>query len=328
MATYRTDASPDRATARTHQRAQSEPLSPVISDRYDIMADLPQGYQLRSFRSCSTPNQLQNAVRAIYEQLEHDNGEGNQWLVIRGLSQAAIERLSNRTGCLAGIPFRFMWVGTTGLIKVVPTGAHDITTSELRSYIEDQRRQMGMPRLDILWGSTVTTPGTATTHGKEADECIYPRGREPLGSQFRGWPTLVVETGVSESLAKLRRDATWWFQNSSGDTRIVLLISIKRSTKQITIEKWQLAPPNLPRPLTRQAIAQLRQQPDQMPPLVQQQPSNQFALSIQEIVIMPTAITGGPLVIPFQAMADRQPTGAEGDIVINNQGWREITRCV
>lgn len=292
------------------------------------MADLPQGYQLRSFRSCSTPNQLQNAVRAIYEQLEHDNGEGNQWLVIRGLSQAAIERLSNRTGCLAGIPFRFMWVGTTGLIKVVQSAAHGLTTSEVRSYITEQLFQMGMPRLDVVWGKTVTTPGgTVTTHGKQADECIYPRNRQPVGGQFRGWPTLVIETGVSESLAKLRRDATWWFQNSSADTRIVLLISIKSATKEIRIEKWQLAPPNLPQG-TRQAIAQLRQQPNQMPPLVQQQAGSQVAFSIQEIVITPAAITGGPLVIPFQALADRQPTGAEGDIVINNQGWREITRCV
>ncbi|KAL5355504.1 hypothetical protein BJX96DRAFT_170736 [Aspergillus floccosus] len=283
MATYRTDASPERSTGRTHRRAQSEPSSPGISDRYDIMADLPRGYQLQSFSSCSTPKQLQNAVRAIYEQLEHDAWQGNQWLVIRGMSQAAIQRLSNSPDCLAGIPFRFMWVGTTGLIKVVPSVEHGFTTSELRSYIEAQRLQMGMPRLDMVWGATVTTPGTLTTHGKQADDCVYPRNREPVGGQFRGWPTLVVETGVSESLAKLRRDATWWFQNSSGDTKIVLVISIKRATKQITIEKWQLAPSNLPRPVTRQAINQLRQQPNQMPPLGQQKADNQFALSIQEI---------------------------------------------
>jgi hypothetical protein len=45
------------------------------------------------------------------------------------------------------------------------------------------------------------------------------------------------------------------------ETRIVILISIKAVTKEIRVEKWLLVPPNIPRPVTRQAIDQLRQQP-------------------------------------------------------------------
>ncbi|GIJ98728.1 hypothetical protein Aspvir_000848 [Aspergillus viridinutans] len=243
------------------------------------MTDLPQSYQLRSFSSFSTLTQLQLAVKAIHDQLEQNNGQGNQWLVIMATTST-------------GSAFGWEWQTVT-----------------------------------LFWGLAVTTPGTVTTHGKQPDNCFFPPNRQPLGGQFNGWPSLVIETGVSESLEKLRRDATWWFQNSSGDTRIVILISIKAVTKQIRFEKWQLAPPNLPRP-TRQAIAQLRQQPNLMPPLVQQQANSQTAFCHQEVIVTPTSITGGPLVIPFRAMFDRQPTGAEGDIVINNQGFRTITRFV
>ncbi|KAG2016957.1 hypothetical protein GB937_005861 [Aspergillus fischeri] len=291
------------------------------------MADLPQSYQLRSFSTYSTPKQLHNAVKAIHDQLEQNDWQGNQWLVIMGMSQAAIDRLSNKPDCLPGISFRFMWIGTTGLIKVVPPIAHDLTTSGVSHYIDRQCIRMGVADNDLVWGLTVTTPGTVTTHGKQPDNCFYPPNRQPLGGQFNGWPSLVIETGVSESLRKLRRDATWWFENSSGDTRIVLLISIKVRTKEVRFEKWQLAPPNLT-PLTRQGINQLRQQANLMPPLIQQQAASQLAFCHQEVIVTPTSITGGPLVIPFRAIFDRQPTGAEGDIIINNQDFRTITRFV
>ncbi|GIC87096.1 uncharacterized protein Aud_003477 [Aspergillus udagawae] len=326
MATYMTDASSEPTNGRPHHRPLSEPSPIVISDRYDLMTGLPQSYQLRSFSSFSTPKKLQLAVKAIYDQLEQNNWQGNQWLVIRGMSQAAIDRLSNRRDCLLGIGFRFMWIGTTGIIKVVPSSAHDLTTSAVSQYIDRQCIRMGVPDSDIVWGLTVTTPGTVTTSGKEPDNCLFPPNRLPLGGQLNGWQSLVIETGVSESLEKLRQDAAWWFQNSSGDTRIVILISIKAVTKQIRFEKWQLAPPNL-RP-TRQALDQLRQQPNLMPPLVQQQAHSQTAFCHQEVIVTPNSITGGPLVIPFRAIFDRQPTGAEGDIVINDQGFRTITRYV
>ncbi|KAE8331926.1 hypothetical protein BDV39DRAFT_167827 [Aspergillus sergii] len=65
-----------------------------------------------------------------------------------------------------------------------------------------------------------------------------------------------------------------------------------------------------------------------MPPLVQQQANTPIAFCIQEVIVTPRSIEGGPLVIPFRAMFDRQPTGAEGDIVINHQGFRTITHFV
>lgn len=78
---------------------------------------------------------------------------------------------------------------------------------------------------------------------------------------------MVVETGVSESLPRLRQDARRWFGASNGEVRIVIIISTKKTA--VHFEQWQLAPPNAPRPLTRAYIDSLRQNPGNVPPLQQ-----------------------------------------------------------
>jgi fermentation-respiration switch protein FrsA (DUF1100 family) len=59
----------------------------------------------------------------------------------------------------------------------------------------------------------INTTMVATKHiestSKELDASFKPsyRGKH-------GWPSLVIEAGLSESLVKLRRDAAWWLTNS------------------------------------------------------------------------------------------------------------------
>jgi hypothetical protein len=143
---------------------------------------------------------------------------------------------------------------------------------------------MGVPKLQMTWGMTTTHSGTHSRKGKQPDQCFWPATRQPTGGQLRSWPTLVIETGVSESLPKLRADALWWFQNSNGDVRIVLVLSINKNRRIALLEKWQLAPANTPQPMTRATLNQLRQQvPPPMPPLVRQMPTAQQPYAHQEI---------------------------------------------
>ena len=164
---------------------------------------------------------------------------------------------------------------------------------------------------------TTTHPGTYSRKGKQPDQCFWPVTRQPTGGQLREWPTLVIETGVSESLPKLREDALWWFQNSNGDVRIVLLLSINKNQRTALLEKWQLAPTNTPQPMTRITPNRLRQQvPPPMPPLVRQ---IQQPFAHQEIQLTQTTMTGGPLVLPFEALFCRPPQGTEVDITLAQQ---------
>lgn len=104
---------------------------------------------------------------------------------------------------------------------------------------------MGISEIGYQIGSSTTHPAMASeaprlllfsrpTHdGKRGYHCIANTGG-------------VVEAGVSESLPRLRQDASWWLANSAGMVRIVILLPVRKSAKRLVIEGWQLAPPGTP----------------------------------------------------------------------------------
>ena len=79
------------------------------------------------------------------------------------------------------------------------------------------------------------------TSSKE-DDTTY----KPLTTRRRGedWPTIIFESGLPESLQRLRVDAGWWLENSGGHVKIVVLISLNlaQTPQSIQIKKWELAP--------------------------------------------------------------------------------------
>jgi hypothetical protein len=101
---------------------------------------------------------------------------------------------------------------------------------------------------------------------KEGDSAFKPLSIRPREGD---WPTIVLESGWSESLTRLRRDAHIWFENSGGDVKIVLLFSIGRTARTMIIEKWENRPvpvnPLVPanRPATRSMTRPGAQTPTQ-----------------------------------------------------------------
>ncbi|KAJ5717796.1 hypothetical protein N7488_003442 [Penicillium malachiteum] len=119
---------------------------------------------------------------------------------------------------------------------------------------------------DYDWMRTTLYKASAAK-GKQPDDALIPDSRRGPGNIHRyGWPTLVIETGLVETLPQLRNDAKCWFEMSNGDVRMVLLISLKQHT--IEIELWQLAPVGPPAPSTQQYIALLTGQVPNTPPLI------------------------------------------------------------
>lgn len=52
--------------------------------------------------------------------------------------------------------------------------------------------------------------------------------------------TLVIETGYSESHPQLRNDARWWYSNTDGQTKMIILIHAgKKLTWNVTVEVWE-----------------------------------------------------------------------------------------
>jgi hypothetical protein len=255
-----------------------------------------------------------------------ENGNGNQWITVLNLSAQTIQKLDEEhDSSLGGIQYRFQWEGTTGLIKVVPSQAHDATTDKVTRVVDRKLDAMGLDWSNAAWLVTAIYKPTASK-GKQADQAFLPPARCPNGLPTSAWPTFVIETGVSESLDRLRENANKWFVDSEGLVRIVMLISIKPG--EVTFEKWQLAPSNAPRPLTRAYIDSLRAQSPNSPPLTLQSAPIQQAYSAQEVYVRSDRILGATMNIPFVALYDRTPRQGECDILFQREDFRNITKLL
>lgn len=98
---------------------------------------------------------------------------------------------------------------------------------------------MGMPKYDISWLGNSRFRGFRRS--KQPDECFFPT----VNVDQEEWPALVIETGVSETLSQLHRDAIWWFRQSP-NINYVLLVNVDRSQRTIHIEKWERCRPREP----------------------------------------------------------------------------------
>ncbi|KAE8423842.1 hypothetical protein BDV36DRAFT_289939 [Aspergillus pseudocaelatus] len=292
MATLFTDI---QSTSRS-----ASPMPPTsrnesfLTGEYRLTAGIESLCITRTFTRISN---LARDATIIFDSLNANDFSGNQWILILGLTQKAIDRLDSEKDCLNGVSFRLEWDGTRGLIKVMPGAGHEMPTNDFTLVVFGALRAMGLYWEDIRWGGA---------------------------TRYRSPPTLIIETGVSESLPKLQEDAKWWFNNSSGRIRIVILISLKRA--KMLFQKWQLVPPNAPTLITRQYISSLRQQSPNMPPLVNQPATIQTLYMDQEVTVTPNAVIGAPMVLPFQALMDRAPAFNETDISITAQHFRGFAR--
>ena len=52
------------------------------------------------------------------------------------------------------------------------------------------------------------------------------------------WPTVVINSGCSGSLSRLRFEAHWWMTSSRGGVNAVIIIAIHPSHPQLVLEKW------------------------------------------------------------------------------------------
>jgi hypothetical protein len=79
---------------------------------HGLLTALPQEYILKT-SSCF--KDLQVATKAIFDSLNANGEEGNQFIVVISLTKSALERLDNDKSCLGGISYRFMWMKPLGL---------------------------------------------------------------------------------------------------------------------------------------------------------------------------------------------------------------------
>lgn len=138
---------------------------------------------------------------------------------------------------------------------------------------------------------------------KQADEAWGPV-RPPRGYP-RDKPTVVLEVGVSESSAKLRRDAQFWLDSERGQTNFVITCKVDRKMPIITIDTWE-------RTETR-AI----------------QCSQHVVLSKKKKKGEEIGKTHNSLTIPFSHLFRREPEEPrEGDVVLGEESLERIAMLI
>lgn len=170
-----------------------------------LMSSLPDTYELVVYSNFQRLAACAARLQDKLEEEEMKDGGQQQFIVVIGLSANATTSLSEDKNVLGGVGSRFEWDGPVGVIKVMPSVAHDFTTgtSNIRDAISNEVMTINVRHPDYAWGQTTTHKGAVSTRGKQPDESFSPNGRLPCGFQLISWPTMVIETGVSESLPRL-----------------------------------------------------------------------------------------------------------------------------
>jgi hypothetical protein len=170
------------------------------------------------------------------------------------------------------------------LILKVPTAKHEIAHGNFSDqYLVFQTGLMGLRRELTRLGSTTFKTSRMS---KEGDSAFKPRSMRPHETD---WPTIVIESGWSESLTRPREDARRWLENSRGNIKIVLLISIGRRARTMIIEKWENRPVPANGPATRSNTTQT---PTQIQAITIDSNSN--------------TVNGAPLTLEFRKIFLRQ----------------------
>jgi hypothetical protein len=243
---------------------------------------------------------MRRIVKSQSDKLQKSNSE-QQYLVFTHVSiddLAEIDCARNKIGKGTRMTY---YTDVNLLIVKLPTAEHELAHRNLAKKMCFMLTRMGISddELDSVGATTYYVPGSA----KEADSAYRPHFFRPSKID---WPTIVFESGVSESLSQLRLDAEWWLENSNGAVKIVIIISIKRASQSLQIEKWELASISRMRPLTR-AFSDAAN----VPPLI--------PTKTQEITIDQNTVTGAPLVFEFDKIFLRPAVPPETDIIFTAQ---------
>lgn len=95
----------------------------------------------------------------------------------------------------------------------------------------------GLPRINDRWRGTGAAQRKGLHSGRERDFSILPKPHS-FSTTVSTWPSLILETGLSESESHFYKDVKWWFHHSDHNTGLVLLFKVHRQLFWVDVELW------------------------------------------------------------------------------------------
>lgn len=167
-------------------------------------------------------------------------GYTKDFLICTGVDVKAYKRFMrwrDKSGRRFRLSFSVNGPENDRMFITIPTLEHEVGHSFLSSFIVIHMAYMGMgPERWVGHMATTQTPegGGSGDGGEEGDSSWIPLPERDA----RDWPTLVIESGRSQSLRSLREKMMWWFRDSNHKVQIVLLVKLSMTGRTIIIEKY------------------------------------------------------------------------------------------
>lgn len=235
-----------------------------------------------------TYKDFQSLKTQIRSKAECLDPKKDQFLRVKLVNKAEFEKIEARREEIGGAARLQYFPDIETLIIKIVSRPHEKAHRDMARIFDVQTHLMGVGLQEFsAVGATLYKGPTGS--GKECDSSWINSWLRP-----GGFPCLVIEVGVSESLEQLHRDAAWWVANSAGQVNLIILISVAVQTKQIQIEKY--VPFLATTPATRRTVARSTWKPKKVSPTVR---INQ--------AVMPPTIQGAPLVLSFKDVIGRPP---------------------
>jgi hypothetical protein len=181
------------------------------------------------------PRDFKSAVDNRYTALENGRIE-DSYLSFSGVTSQLFESIESSRDTLGANRVRFTYFADIEtLIVKVPSEPHERAHAIIGYDIFLRLRALMAVDGDEVVPVQSTRYRGNRGSSKEADSAFKNLIVRP---QDASWPVWVIEAGMSESLERLRGDASWWINHSDGEVQLVILVWISPSRRIIKIETW------------------------------------------------------------------------------------------
>jgi len=184
------------------------------------------------------------------------------------------------------------------IVKISPGLVHGLAKRRLANMFNEKVVEMGLGN-GLAELDCVAFEGRVSSKEADCTWTPHPRYCDPSD-----WPTVVIECGISKSIERLEMEAGWWLDNSGGEVKIVLVISISQADRKISLDQWELATaPNLEVSEDRSTIT--------------------VPTKTGHVEIVDGMVTGAPLRLDFKKIFLSDPGEGQGDIVFTPKDLEE-----
>lgn len=189
------------------------------------------------------PDHFQNIVDLELQRFKEEDPERSSpspcdWIVFSNVSETIFERNFEEEGS----DLRKEWKSYNRRCQLLfveiamGTDEHTEAAETFNDILKEAVSHMGLSNALKNFSQTTIR---GEDRAKLPDHGWGPR-RPPPG-RSRKWPTVVLEVGVSQQKSKHEEDARFWLEESGGDVKVSLAMSVNRRIPEIVLQKWKVS---------------------------------------------------------------------------------------